>query len=187
MLVERFVEAVCERGLDVESMLVITYTERAAGELRGRIRSRLHELGRHDLARSLDGAWISTIHGFCLRLLKAHPFAAGLDPRFRVLDDSQGRVIRGEAFEAALNEFCAGDDPARLRLLATYGAAGLRRMLTTRLRDPPLGRPGARARAGRAAGPGGAARRSWPRPPGVSQPTPTPPTPRARQPRRRSS
>ena len=51
MLVERFVEAVCERGLDVESMLVITYTERAAGELRGRIRARLHELGRHDLAR----------------------------------------------------------------------------------------------------------------------------------------
>ena len=35
MLVERFVEAVCERGLDVESMLVITYTERAAGELKG--------------------------------------------------------------------------------------------------------------------------------------------------------
>ena len=131
MLVERFAEAVCERGLDVESMLVITYTERAAGELRGRIRARLLELGRHDLARSLDGAWISTIHGFCLRLLKSHPFAAGLDPRFRVLDDSQGRVIRGEAFEAALNEFCAGDDPERLRLLATYGAAGLRRMLTT--------------------------------------------------------
>ena len=131
VLVERFAEAVCERGIDVESMLVITYTERAAGELRGRIRARLHELGRHDLARSLDGAWISTIHGFCLRLLKAHPFAAGLDPRFRVLDDSQGRVIRGEAFEAALNEFCAGDEPDRLQLLATYGAGGLRRMLTT--------------------------------------------------------
>ena len=131
MLVERFAEAVCERGLDVDSMLVITYTERAAGELRGRIRARLREVGRHDLARSLDGAWISTIHGFCLRLLKAHPFAAGLDPRFRILDDSQGRVVRGEAFEAALNQFCAGDDPERLRLLATYGASGLRRMLTT--------------------------------------------------------
>ena len=131
VLVERFVEAVCERGIDVESMLVITYTERAAGELKSRIRARLRELGRHDLARSLDGAWISTIHGFCLRLLKGHPFAAGVDPRFRVLDDSQGRVIRGEAFEAALNEFCAGDDPERLQLLATYGAGGLRRMLTT--------------------------------------------------------
>src|SRR5204863_524544 len=86
--------------------------------------------GRDDLARELDGAWISTIHGFCHRLLKTYPFAAGLDPRFRVLDDSQARVLRGEAFEEALGEFCAGDDPRRLRLLATYGAGGLWRMLT---------------------------------------------------------
>ena len=130
VLVERFAEAVCERGLDVESLLVITYTERAAGELRARIRARLVELERSDLARRLDGAWISTIHGFCLRLLKAHPFAAELDPRFRVLDESQGRVLRGEAFEAALAAFCADGRPERLRLLATYGIAGLRRMLT---------------------------------------------------------
>ncbi|MBA2296960.1 MAG: UvrD-helicase domain-containing protein [Actinobacteria bacterium] len=131
VLVERFVEAVCKRGLDVESLLVITYTERAAGELRGRIRARLNELGRYDLARSLDGAWISTIHGFCLRLLKSHPFAAGLDPRFRILDESQGRVIRSEAFERALEAFCSSEQLERLQLLATYGAAGLRRMLTT--------------------------------------------------------
>ncbi|HZE28624.1 MAG TPA: UvrD-helicase domain-containing protein, partial [Gaiellaceae bacterium] len=129
VIVERFCKAVCERGLDVDSLLVITYTERAAGELRGRIRKLLLELGRHDLARELDAAWISTIHGFCHRLLKAHPFAAGIDPRFRVLDDSQGRVLRGEAFRAALEEFC-GDEEARLRLLASYGGRRLRRMLT---------------------------------------------------------
>ena len=129
MIVERFCRAVCERGMDVDSILVITYTERAAGELRGRIRKRLLELGRHDLVRDLDAAWISTIHGFCHRLLKAHPFAAGIDPRFRVVDDSQGRVLRGEAFRAALEEFC-GDDEARLRLLASYGGRRLRRMLT---------------------------------------------------------
>jgi len=131
VLVERFVRAVCDDGLDVESLLVITYTERAAGELRSRIRARLNERGRHDLARALDGAWISTIHGFCLRLLKAHPFEAGVDPRFRVLDESQARIIRGEAFAAALTEFCAGEQPERLQLLATYGASGLRRMLTS--------------------------------------------------------
>ncbi len=130
VLVERFVRAVCERGLDVESNLVITYTERAAGELRSRIRAALAERGRDDLARELDGAWISTIHGFCMRLLKAHPFAAGLDPRFRVLDESQGRVIRSEAFQAALAAFCESNEPERLQLLATYGAGGLRRMLT---------------------------------------------------------
>ena len=130
VIVERFCRAVCERGLDVDSILVITYTERAAGELRGRIRRRLHELERHDLARDLDAAWISTIHGFCHRLLKAHPFAAGIDPRFRVLDDSQGRVLRGEAFREALEEFCKGGDEERLRLLASYGGKRLRRMLT---------------------------------------------------------
>jgi ATP-dependent helicase/nuclease subunit A len=130
VLVERFVKAVCERGLDVDSLLVITYTERAAGELRGRIRSRLTELGRDDLARELDGAWISTIHGFCLRLLKTHPFAAGIDPRFRVLDESQARVLQSEAFEAALGDFLAEGDDERVHLLATYGARALRRMLT---------------------------------------------------------
>jgi ATP-dependent helicase/nuclease subunit A len=130
VIVERFCRAVCERGLDVDSILVITYTERAAGELRGRIRRRLHELERHDLARDLDAAWISTIHGFCHRLLKAHPFAAGIDPRFRVLDDSQGRVLRGEAFREALEEFCKAGDEERLRLLASYGGKRLRRMLT---------------------------------------------------------
>src|SRR5215207_2050857 len=130
VIVERFCRAVCERGLDVDSILVITYTERASGELRGRIRRRLHELERHDLARDLDAAWVSTIHGFCHRLLKAHPFAAGVDPGFRVLDESQGRVLRSEAFQRALAEFCRDGDSARLRLLATYGASGLRRMVT---------------------------------------------------------
>ena len=129
VLVERFAGAVCDEGLDVESILVITYTEKAAGELRARIRARLVESGRPDLARALDGAWVSTIHGFCHRLLRAHPFAAGLDPRFRVLDDSQGRVLRSEAFDAALETFTATEDEDRLRLLAVYGAANLRRML----------------------------------------------------------
>jgi ATP-dependent helicase/nuclease subunit A len=130
VLVERYARAVHERGLAIDSVLAITYTERAAGELRGRIRRRLAELGRHDLARELDGAWISTIHAFCQRLLKAHPFEAGVDPQFRVLDENQARVLAGEAFEQALAQFCSSEEPERIRLLATYGAQGLRRMLT---------------------------------------------------------
>ena len=124
VLVERFVRAVCDAGYDVDSILVITYTRKAAGELRARIRSALRARGRNDLARALDGAWISTIHGFCSRLLKAHPFAVGLDPRFREIDDAGAAVLRGEAFERALTAFCAGGEPERLRLLATYGASG---------------------------------------------------------------
>ena len=130
VLVERFVRAVCEQGIDVESVLVITYTRKAAGELRARIRGALRERGRADLARRLDGAWVSTIHGFCARLLRAHPFAVGIDPRFRELADDQAPVLVAEAFDRALTAFCSGHDPERLRLLATYGAGGLRRKLT---------------------------------------------------------
>jgi ATP-dependent exoDNAse (exonuclease V) beta subunit len=130
VLVERFARAVCDRGLDVDSILVITYTKRAAGELRARIRAELRRRGRPDLARELDGAWISTIHGFCNRLLKTYPFQAGLDPRFRELDDPQASVLSSEAFDEALETFCAPSDDERARLLTTYGAAGLRRMIT---------------------------------------------------------
>ena len=55
---------------------------------------------------------------------------SGIDPRFRELDEQHGAVIRGEAFDRALAAFCATGAPDRLRLLATYGAARLRRMLT---------------------------------------------------------
>jgi ATP-dependent helicase/nuclease subunit A len=129
VLVERFAGAVCDEGLDVDSVLVITYTKRAAAELRARIRAALRERGRFELARALDAAWISTIHGFCNRLLKTYPFEAGLDPRFRELDEAQAAVIRGEAFDEALERFCSGGEEERLRLLATYRADGLRRML----------------------------------------------------------
>ncbi|MEZ5101440.1 MAG: UvrD-helicase domain-containing protein [Thermoleophilia bacterium] len=129
VLVERFARAVLERGVPVDGLLVITYTERAAGELKARIRARLVAEGRRDLAREVDRAWISTVHGFCSRLLRSRPFEAGLDPRFRVLDESQSRVLRSEAFAAALAAFCADRRPDRVELLATYGSRDLRTML----------------------------------------------------------
>ena len=131
VLVERFVRAVCDDGLDVQSVLVITYTRKAAAELRARIRAELAARGRFDLAQQLDGAWVSTIHGFCARLLRAHPFAIGIDPRFRELDDEHGAVLRGEAFERALAAFCSSREPERLRLLATFGSDRLRKILTS--------------------------------------------------------
>src|SRR5256885_14015013 len=76
VLVERFANAVCDDGLDVGSILVITYTERAAGELRSRIRERLVERGPPQPARGLDSAPISTIHRLCHPPPEADPLPA---------------------------------------------------------------------------------------------------------------
>ena len=72
MLVERFVSAVREDGVAPGRILAITFTERAAGELRERVRARLLELGEREAARDTEAAFVGTFHGFCARLLRVH-------------------------------------------------------------------------------------------------------------------
>jgi len=104
VLVERFVRAVLEDGAEVGAILTITFTEKAAAELRERIRARFVELGASGAARATEGAFISTIHGFCARVLRTQALAAGLDPRFEVLDADRASLLAGAAFERALEE-----------------------------------------------------------------------------------
>src|ERR687895_2095415 len=107
VMVERFVEAVLDDGVAVGSILTLTFTEKAAAELRERIRRRFTELGEPEHARAVDAAWVGTIHGYCARVLRSQPLAAGLDPRFAVLDQAAARRIPAAAFEAALEEWTA--------------------------------------------------------------------------------
>src|SRR5918999_3280484 len=93
VMVERFVEAVLHDGLAVNSILTLTFTEKAAAELRERIRRRFEALGQHEHARSIDAAWVGTIHGFCARVLRSQPIAAGLHPRLTVLDEAAAPPI----------------------------------------------------------------------------------------------
>jgi ATP-dependent helicase/nuclease subunit A len=125
VLVERFVKGVLEDGVEVSAMLTITFTEKAAAELRDRIRSRLRALGAPEAARRTEGAFISTIHGFCARVLRVNALAAGLDPHFAVLDRSQSDPLSAAAFEDALEELARGADGA-VELIAAYGAGPLR-------------------------------------------------------------
>src|SRR5206468_4691176 len=113
VIVERFVRMVVEDGLEPARILVITFTEKAAGELRARIRGELLARGERELAQDTEGAWISTFHGFCARVLRSHAVAAGLDPAFVVLDEAAGRELRDGAFEEALAGLLgAPEDPA---------------------------------------------------------------------------
>jgi ATP-dependent helicase/nuclease subunit A len=128
VLVERFVRAVLEDAIAPARILAITFTDKAAGELRERIRARFVECGARDAARETESAFVSTIHGFCARILRGHALAAGLDPGFSVLDEAQAARLRDEAFEGALEDLLAGDASA-VDLVAAYGADRLAGMV----------------------------------------------------------
>ena len=129
VLVERFARSVLEDEIDVGAILTITFTEKAAAEMRDRIRHRLRELDPRppsdEAARATESAFISTIHGFCARVLRAHALAAGLDPAFVVLDAPNAERIADIAFDDALEEL-ARRAPDAIDLIAAYGAGTLR-------------------------------------------------------------
>ena len=132
MLVERFVRSVIEDGVRPPRILAITFTDRAAGELRARVRERFVELGRRDEARETETAWVSTIHGFCARVLRAHAIAAGLDPAFSVLDEAAARTLRDNAWDRALADWLDGEHgDAALDIVAAYDTDRLRKMIAT--------------------------------------------------------
>jgi ATP-dependent helicase/nuclease subunit A len=121
VMVERFVEAVLQDGVAVGAVLALTFTEKAAGELRERVRRRFTALGEDERARETDAAWIGTIHGFCARVLKARPLAAGLDPRFTVLDEPAARRTAEAAYERALEAWAGARGAPAVDLAAAYG------------------------------------------------------------------
>src|ERR1700740_492824 len=129
VLVERFVRTVCEDGVAPARILAITFTDRAAGELRERVRARLLSLGQREAARDTEAAFVSTFHGFCARLLRAHALAAGLDPQFQILDEALAADLRERAFALALGDFFAGQRDDAVELVAAYGADRVQMML----------------------------------------------------------
>jgi ATP-dependent exoDNAse (exonuclease V) beta subunit len=132
VMVDRYCRLVCEDGAEPEAILAFTFTEKAAAELRQRIRAELErrvelssERARELLPR-FGGAWVTTIHGFCNRLLSAHPVAVGIDPRFRVLDAPEAERVATEAFQEALEAFLEEGGRERERTAAAFDIAGLR-------------------------------------------------------------
>ena len=86
-------------------LCAVTFTEKAAAELKGRIRSRVDMLAEREptwrrVRRDLGLAQIGTIHSLCGQILRRHAAAAGIDPGFSVLDEAQARRLLREACES---------------------------------------------------------------------------------------
>ncbi len=88
VLVSRVVE-MARHGLSLKRIVAITFTEKAASELRERIRRELARAGLAEAVREVEAAQISTVHAFAAMLLRECALDARLDPNFRVLDQLQ--------------------------------------------------------------------------------------------------
>ena len=108
----RCVDIVCDKSVcpDVWSILVLTFTDMAAEQMRSRIAERLKDAflkkrDSHLLAQLmlLGGADISTIHSFCKRLITEHFYKLSLDPTFSVIDGDEAKLLKAEVLEKTID------------------------------------------------------------------------------------
>ena len=143
-LVARYLSLLAE-GVPLRSIVAITFTRKAAREMRNRIRAELQTYlasaemsgderqAWDELYSQLDAARIGTIHNLCTEMLRAHPAEMGLDPRFEVLDEGQSGIQRQESIDEALA--WAADDEQAVRLFSFLGERRLRSVLESLMRQ----------------------------------------------------
>ena len=126
-LVERILSVVSDPAApaDLDQILVVTFTEAAAAEMRQRLASRLQSAAAEAVDHAteaihwerqlalLERARISTIHSFCYELVREHFFQLGVDPHVKVAADEQSIPMRTEAWDRVLNAHLAGTLPPR--------------------------------------------------------------------------
>jgi len=134
VLVERIIQLILgeagpEAPVDVDRLLVVTFTEAAAAEIRGRVaqalRRRLETAETARLRRQvalLGRASISTLHSFCLTVCQRYFHRLGLDPAFEILSAEEADLLGDEVLTAVLEQFYDRGEPAFYDLVEAYGS-----------------------------------------------------------------
>ncbi len=127
-VVARCLRLILEEHCSVENILMVTFTEAAAAEMRARLRKGLEKAveSRSGDARAeveeqlalLDTAYISTLHGFGLQLVREHFHELGIDPQVSVLDESQTQPLIHGTLDGLLEQCYEGKSPASSEVLA---------------------------------------------------------------------
>jgi ATP-dependent helicase/nuclease subunit A len=123
-LVERCLDCLEHDGAQIDELLVVTFTEAAAAEMRDRLRRAIEaktqasalnsqpatlNFWQEQLAR-FDFAHIGTLHGFCLKLVREHFYELGLDPRLAILDEGEARQLASDTLDAQFQSHYEGAD-----------------------------------------------------------------------------
>ncbi len=159
-LIDRILQLVLEAGEPLSSIAAMTFTEKAAGEMKERLRKRIDEEARdtRDPARreraerarrDLDSAEVSTIHSFCSRLLRERPVEARVDPDFATPEEGVARELFEEVFSAWIDEEARANGPVTDALRRGLSPGSLRDLagtlheertlvLSCRIPDDPL-------------------------------------------------
>ncbi len=148
ILVERFLKIAVEEPGALRRILAITFTKKAAGEMQERVASEVHHLlakttdsrQRQKLLRirdQLSQTAVSTIHGFCARVLREYPIEAGLSPDFTEMDDLQQTVLIGLAIDETFAAINKGDGGQEMEALFNrLGKQGVEELLRIALAAP---------------------------------------------------
>lgn len=133
VLTERIVSLVTEGDapVDIDRLLVVTFSRAAAAEMKRRVAKRLHELLREEPGNArvrrqlllLDRADISTIHSFCFRLIRENAPALGLPGDLRLGDEQEMKILRQRVAAALLDEEYKSGDPLFFRLVELLSGA----------------------------------------------------------------
>lgn len=132
VLVERILAMVKDpvRPIDIDQLLVVTFTRAAAGEMKERIGRALQQSLEENpenehLQRQqtlLHHAQISTIHGFCSYVIKNYFQMIDLDPVYRMADEGEIRLMKSDVIQKIMEERFAEKDPAFIRFVESYAA-----------------------------------------------------------------
>src|SRR2546423_390769 len=134
VLVERYLQILRTQNVSVDNIVAITFTNRAANEMRERVRKEIDGLLRTSSGeermrwlrhkRALEGAVITTIHGFCSRLLHEFPVEANIDPQFALLDEHQAVMLLEGVVEEALSDTIHHGNEKIVKLAQGLGSRG---------------------------------------------------------------
>ena len=130
VLVERIIRMITdpEHPVDIDKLLVMTFTNAAAAEMRERVETALGKLldedpGNKNLERQntlIHHAKITTIDSFCLNLLREHFHELDLDPGFRVADEGELMLLKADVMKELLEEYYGREDERFIKFVDTY-------------------------------------------------------------------